>query len=133
SSDKLNATNISGTKYGGTAEPTYGPAYDLVGPYGRRWDPVEQAPGTAYRKQTCTSTYGCVTSWRELYYDDAASLKLRYDLVNRTSLRGAGIWALGFDGGHGELRAGLAAKFLSDRTAPVAGIVTLPQRVRDEG
>ena len=49
---------------------------DLVELHGRRYDTVEQAPWTAYRKQTCTSSYGCVTSWRELYYDDAASLKL---------------------------------------------------------
>ena len=74
-----------------------------------------------------------MTSWRQLYVDDAASLRLRYDLVNRAGLRGVGIWALGFDGDHPELRAGLAAKFLGDRTPPVAGIVTLPQRERDEG
>ena len=133
SSDKLNATNISGTKYGGSAEPTYSQSYDLVAQYGRRWDSVEQTPWTAYRKQTCTSTYGCVTSWRELYYDDAASLKLRYDLVNRTSLRGAGIWALGYDGAHSELRQALADKFLSDKTPPVVGIATLAQTQRDEG
>lgn len=133
SSDKLNATNISGTKYGGSAAPNYVDAYDLVASYGRRWDPVEQAPWTAYRKQTCSSTYGCVTSWRELYYDDAASLKLRYDLVNRSSLRGAGIWALGYDGTHPELRQAIADKFLSDKTPPVVGISTLAQSQRDEG
>ncbi len=133
SSDNLNATNISGTKYGGSAEPTYSQSYDLVAQYGRRWDSVEQAPWTAYRKQTCTSTYGCATAWRELYYDDAASLKLRYDLVNRTSLRGAGIWALGYDGAHAELRQAIADKFLSDKTPPVVGIATLAQTQRDEG
>ncbi|HUR06055.1 MAG TPA: glycosyl hydrolase family 18 protein, partial [Nonomuraea sp.] len=133
STDRLNATSISGTKYGGTAEPTYSQAFDLVAQNGRRWDAVEQAPWTAYRKQTCTSTYGCVTSWRELYYDDAASLKLRYDLVNRASLRGAGIWALGYDGTHPELRQAIADKFLSDRSAPLAGITTLAQTQRDEG
>jgi len=108
-------------------------AFDLLRAFGRRWDAVEGSPWTAYRKQTCTPRYGCVTSWRELYVDDAASLKLKYDLVNRAGLRGVGIWALGFDGDHPELRAGLAAKFLGDRTPPVAGIVTLPPRQRDEG
>ena len=132
-SDDPHARNISGTKYGGVAEPTYAQAYDLLAAYGRRWDSVEQAPWTAYRKRTCTPAYGCVTSWRELYVDDAASLKLRYDLVNRIALRGAGIWALGFDDGHPELRAALANKFLTDRTAPVTGIVTLPPWQRDEG
>ena len=132
-SDDPHARNISGAKYGGVAEPTYAQAVDLLATYGRRWDAVEQAPWTAYRRQTCTAAYGCVTSWRELYVDDAASLRLRYDLVNRASLRGTGIWALGYDGGHAELRLTLADKFLADRTPPVTGIVTLPSRQRDEG
>jgi spore germination protein YaaH len=129
----LHAPNISGSRYGGTAEPPYAQAADLLAAYGRRWDAVEQAPWTAYRKRTCTAAYGCVTSWRELYVDDAKSLKLRYDLINRSSLRGVGIWALGYDNTRPELRAALADKFLADRTAPLAGIVTLAPRQRDEG
>jgi hypothetical protein len=131
--DAPHANTISGAKYGHAAEPTYAMAYDLLRSFGRRWDAVEASPWTAYRKQTCTPRYGCVTSWRELYVDDAASLKLKYDLVNRAGLRGVGIWALGFDGDHPELRAALAAKFLGDRTPPMAGIVTLSPRQRDEG
>lgn len=132
-SDQLNAATLSQAKYGASATPTYGQALDFVAQHGRRWDSVERAPWTAYRKQTCTSTYGCVTSWRELYYDDATSLKLRYDLVNRTNLRGVGIWALGFDGTRTELRTALADKFLSDTTAPVVGVATLAPQQRDEG
>jgi hypothetical protein len=52
-----------------------------------------------------------VTSWRQLYYDDATSLKAKYDLVNGYGLRGAGIWALGYDDGRTELNAALAEKF----------------------
>jgi spore germination protein YaaH len=133
SSDKLNASTLSGAKYGYPASPTYGQVMDLVAAHGRRYDSVEQSPWTAYRKQTCTSTYGCVTSWRELYYDDAASLRLRYDLVNRSELRGAGIWALGYDGTRTELRNALAEKFLADRTPPVVGVSTLAPTQRDEG
>ncbi|HEY3190770.1 MAG TPA: SH3 domain-containing protein, partial [Solirubrobacteraceae bacterium] len=133
STNDLHAPNISGSRYGGTAEPPYAQAADLLAAYGRRWDAVEQAPWTAYRKRTCTAAYGCVTSWRELYVDDAKSLKLRYDLVNRSALRGVGIWALGYDNTRPELRTGLADKFLADRTAPLAGIVTLAPRQRDEG
>jgi spore germination protein YaaH len=55
---------------------------------------------------------GNFNSWRELYYDDAGSLALKYDLVNRSGLRGAGIWALGYDGSSPELWNLLAAKFL---------------------
>jgi spore germination protein YaaH len=132
-SDHLNAATLSGAKYGYAATPTYSDAVAIAAAHGRRWDSVEQAPWTAYRKQTCTSAYGCVTAWRQLYYDDATSLKLRYDLVIRTGLRGAGIWALGFDGTRAELRNALADKFLSDKTPPVVGIVTLAQQQRDEG
>jgi spore germination protein YaaH len=133
SSDRLNASTLSGAKYGYPATPTYGEALDLVAAHGRRYDSVEQSPWTAYRKQTCTSTYGCVTAWRELYYDDSTSLRLRYDLVNRTELRGVGIWALGYDGTRTELRNALADKFIADRSAPLVGVSTLGQTQRDEG
>ncbi|HEX2626561.1 MAG TPA: glycosyl hydrolase family 18 protein, partial [Candidatus Limnocylindrales bacterium] len=133
SSDRLHAGTLSGAKYGYSSAPTYGEAVAIANAHGRRYDSVEQAPWTAYRKQTCTSTYGCVTAWRELYYDDATSLRLRYDLVNRTELRGAGIWALGFEGTHTELRNALADKFLADKTPPLVGVTTLGPSQRDEG
>ena len=55
-------------------------------------------------------------SWRQIYYDDAASLKLRYDMINRKGLRGAGIWALGYDVDRPEMRQAIAEKFLNDKT-----------------
>jgi spore germination protein YaaH len=42
-------------------------------------------------------------TWRELYFETAATLGAKYDLVNRSNLLGTGMWALGFDTGHGEL------------------------------
>ena len=131
--DQLHATNISGTQYGTSVTAVYGVAVDLAAQYGRRYDTIEQAPWTAYQKQTCTTTYGCVTAWRQLYYDDAASLKLRYDLINRTGLRGAGIWALGYDGTRPELYQALADKFLHDTTAPLVGVIALSITQRDAG
>ncbi|HXI44917.1 MAG TPA: glycosyl hydrolase family 18 protein, partial [Candidatus Acidoferrales bacterium] len=133
SSNGLHATNISGTKYGASATSNYANAVSLVAQYGRRWDAIEGAPWTAYQKQTCTTTYGCVTSWRELYYDDATSLGMRYDLINRVGIRGAGIWALGYDGSRPELRQALADKFLHDTTPPVTGVAALGASQRDEG
>ncbi|HET9436051.1 MAG TPA: glycosyl hydrolase family 18 protein [Candidatus Limnocylindrales bacterium] len=132
-SDILHANNISGTQYGTSVTAIYETAADLAAQHGRRYDGVEQAPWTAYRKETCTSTYGCVTAWRQLYYDDAASLKLRYDLVNRAGLRGAGIWALGYDGTRPELYAALADKFLHDTTPPAVGVQALSVVQRDQG
>lgn len=133
STSALHARTLPAEKYGGSAEPSYAQAVALVTDNGRRWDSVEQAPWTAYRKRTCTARFGCVTSWRQLYYDDAASLRLRYDLVNRTNLRGAGIWALGYDDARPELRQALAAKFAADKAPPRVGVSTLAEHQRDEG
>ncbi len=132
-SSALHATNISGTEYGSSVTAVYATAASLATQYGRLYDSVEQAPWTEYQKQTCTTTYGCVTAWRQLYYDDAASLKLRYDLVNRTALRGAGIWALGYDGTRSELYQALADKFLHDTTPPAVGISALSTTQHDAG
>ena len=48
---------------------------------------------------------------RELYWDDATSLGLKYDLVNRDGLRGVGIWNLNYGGGAPELWSALATHF----------------------
>ncbi|HUF84247.1 MAG TPA: glycosyl hydrolase family 18 protein, partial [Acidimicrobiia bacterium] len=132
-SDALNAKNVSGAKYGESATAIYNSAASLAAKHGRRWDAIEQGPWVAHQKETCTSAYGCVTHWRQVYYDDATSLKLRYDLVNRQSLRGAGIWALNYDKGTTDLRKAIADKFLADKTPPLAGTGTLAQTQRDEG
>ncbi len=132
-SDALHAANISGTKYGDSTSVIYSIAMDYAAQYGRRWDPIEQGPYLVYKRQNCTSAYGCVTPWRQIYYEDAVSLKAKYDLINRYALRGVGIWALGYDGTRTELNAALAAKFLHDTTPPFVGIRTLPWRERDTG
>jgi len=48
---------------------------------------------------------------RELYWDDATSLGLKYDLVNQRNLRGVGIWNLNYGGGAPELWSALATHF----------------------
>ncbi len=132
-SDTARSGNISGAKYGYSTAVNYETIAGLVSRYGRRWDSEEQSPYLVYRRKNCTSAYGCVTSWRQVYYDDAASLKLRYALVNDYGLRGAGIWALGYDGGHAELYRALSQSFLVDKSAPQAGISVLPTTSVDEG
>jgi spore germination protein YaaH len=124
-SDKLNATNISGAKYGGSTAVIYGTGIGILQDKGRHWDSVEGVAWTAYRRENCTSTYGCVTSWRQLYLDDATALRRKYDLVNSYRLRGAGIWALGYDGTRPELWAAIQAKFVTDTTPPRSWITRL--------
>jgi spore germination protein YaaH/flagellar hook assembly protein FlgD len=126
SSSVLHATNTSGTKFGDSTTVVYDNAVDVLAEHGRKYDATEGVAWTAYVRENCTATYGCVTSWRQLYVDDAAALGAKYDLVNSYGLRGAGIWALGYDGTRTELWAAIQRKFVTDTTPPVSGVRTLP-------
>lgn len=118
SSPALNATTVSAAKYGASVAVLYGDALDFSAQYGRLYDPVEGVAWTTYPKQNCTTTYGCVTATRELYYDDAQTLAAKYDLVNNYGIRGVGIWALGYDGSRPELYQVLKDKFITDTIPP---------------
>ncbi len=132
-SDAVNARTQTGAKYGYSAAVEYATAVEYAAKHGRRYDSREVAAWTAYKKESCTPAFGCVTTWRQLYYDDAATLGARYDLVNRARLRGVGIWALGYDGKRKELYRALAAKLVKDTTAPAAGIAAFPVTQPDTG
>ena len=129
----LHAANTSGTRTGDSTTVAYDTAASYLARYGRKFDSVEQTAWTAYQRQNCTATYGCVTSWRQLYVDDGAAIAAKYDLVNRYGLRGAGIWALGYDGTRPELWAAIQRKFVIDTTPPTAGIVSLPPNQANPG
>ncbi len=118
SSSALNATTVSAAKYGASVAVLYETALDFSDQYGRLFDPVEGVAWTTYQKQNCTTTYGCVTATRELYYDDAQTLAAKYDLVNSYDIRGVGIWALGYDGSRPELYQALKDKFITDTIPP---------------
>lgn len=89
--------------------------------YGRLWDSVGKVPWYRY----WDATKG---SWVQVYYDDAASLGVKYDLVNRYGLAGTGMWTLLMDGERDELWRLLANKFVNDTSPPAGGITLLPQR-----
>lgn len=129
----LHARNISGTKYGPSASVIYTTARQYAADHGRRWDPVEGVAWTTYRRPNCTASYGCVNPWRQLYYDDAQALGLKYDAINRYNLRGAGIWALGYDGARPELYAMLKSKFITDKVPPVISATSLSMWVISPG
>lgn len=132
-SSGVRSATHSGIQYGTSVSVNYENVKPLVAQYGRRWDSLEASPYIAYQKQNCSTTYGCVTTWRQVYYDDPTSLGLRYDLVNRAGLRGVGMWALGYDGSNPELYQELGTKFLHDTTPPLAGVSLLSARQRDGG
>ena len=125
SNSQLNAANTSSAATGGSTAVVYGTAIAVLQDHARHYDTREGVAWTAYQRQNCTATYGCVTSWRQLYVDDAQALRAKYDLVNRYRLRGAGIWALGYDGTRPELWAAIKAKFVTDTTPPRSWITRL--------
>jgi spore germination protein YaaH len=63
--------------------------------HGRRWDATGQVPWFAFRDSS--------GGWRQGYYDDPASLRVKYDAVLRNDLAGIGIWHLGMDTGVSDL------------------------------
>jgi spore germination protein YaaH/flagellar hook assembly protein FlgD len=132
-SAKPRSKTHTGTKYGWSASVTYENAVALAKQHGRRYDRRDASAWIAYKRRTCSASSGCVTTWREVYYDDAQSLRAKYDMINRYGLRGAGIWALGYDGTRPELYGAIVAKFLHDTTAPETGIDVLAARQGDEG
>jgi spore germination protein YaaH len=90
------------------------------------WDSVAQSPWVSWyspaTNDPCEGNYG---HWRELYYDNVQSLGLKYDLVNQNDLRGAGMWALGYDGGATELWNAIAQKLTTvTRWDPLNGLTT---------
>ena len=76
------------------------------------WDSVGRSPYAVWWSPPSGDPCGAnLNTWRELYFDNATSLGIKYDLVNAKNLRGMGIWALGMDSGRTELWQELAIKF----------------------
>ncbi|HEY7451195.1 MAG TPA: glycosyl hydrolase family 18 protein [Candidatus Limnocylindria bacterium] len=93
----------------------------LAAQYGRLWDPVGQVPWFRYFDSGAGS-------WVQGYYDDAASLGAKWDMVNQRGLLGTGMWTLLMDAGRQELWNLLAAKFVQDTSPPTGGITVLPSQ-----
>ena len=76
-------------------------AANLADEFGASYDEDEMSARVAYRRRMCP---GCPLVWRQLYFDDAKTLGRRYAFIKQRGLRGAGVWALGFEGARsGEL------------------------------
>ena len=76
---------------------------------GKFYDTAEQTAWTAYY-----GNYGGTqNSWREFYFDDSQALGVKLDAIDGWNLRGAGIWALGYDNdnGDGDLTNTIATKW----------------------
>jgi glycosyl hydrolase family 18 (putative chitinase) len=103
------------TSGGATAAPYSGIAGDFACATNLRvgWDPTGQSPWASWWSPPAGDPCGANrNSWRELYYDDARSLGLKYDLVNARNLRGTGMWALGYEGTSRDLWNAIELKFV---------------------
>ena len=90
--------------FGRAWEPRYVDALDAVGVHGRRWDPTGQVPWYTYH----SATYG---TYVQGYYEDAQSLRVKYEMVEANGLRGVGVWHLLMDVDRIELWNELARTF----------------------
>ncbi len=88
----------------------------------RQWDATAATPWATWYSPASGDPCGANhNSWRELYYEDVTSIGAKYDLANRSNLRGAGIWALGYDDGRTELWD-LIGSHVNVSRAPVAHV-----------
>ncbi len=89
----------------------------------QHWDSTFATPwATWWSPATNDPCGGNHNSWRELYYDTAASLGDKYDLVTARGLRGVGIWSLGYDSGYQDLWNEISLKL----TVPSPVLTALP-------
>lgn len=70
--------------------------------YGRIWESAYQVPWYRYQQNF---------EWYQIWYDDAQSLGLKYDMAIAKKLKGVGMWALGYDGTRSELWDLIDVKF----------------------
>ncbi len=128
-SNAPNAATVSGSCLSATSV-FFAQAASVAAANGRNYDSVEHSAWTTYQLDCPNSN---TKVWRELYYDDAQSLAVKYDAINYWGLRGMGIWALGYDAGHPEIPSLIANKFLTDQTPPKTGIKPLADKQSSEG
>jgi spore germination protein YaaH len=69
------------------------------------WDELAQSPYFNYISPKTGMS-------RQVYFENAESLKAKYELAKRYNLAGIGIWALGYDGGYQELWNLLKEEFI---------------------
>ena len=89
-----------------TSPDAFAPVIDFIGStffssdqpaslqHGVLWDSISQ---TAWYRWQVGST------WHQVWFDNAESLGLKYDLAIENNLQGVGMWALGYDGSRPEL------------------------------
>ena len=70
-----------------------------------KWDETAQVPYFTYFNEEYGTT-------RQVYFEDADSIRAKYKFAKTAGLAGVGIWALGYDGGYQELWELIKEEFL---------------------
>jgi spore germination protein YaaH len=70
---------------------------------GGGYDKVEQSHWVAFREGR---------QWYQMYFDDAQSLGVKWDVVKRRKLLGTGVWTIAFEGGANALDSQMRRAFL---------------------
>lgn len=78
--------------------------------YGLLWDTVSQTPWYRYQSKSV---------WHQVWFDNADSLRLKYQLAKEAGLQGVGMWCLGNDPGRTELWDLLQEEFITDCPDPL--------------
>ncbi len=78
-------------------------AETLTQNYGKTFDQMTKVPWISYKDAT--------SLYRQVWFDDATSYFLKYDLVNNRNLAGIGIWALSYESGKKEIWQGIQSAF----------------------
>jgi GH18 family chitinase len=78
-------------------------AETLTQNYGKTFDQSTKVPWISYKDAN--------NLYRQVWFDDATSYFLKYDLVNNRNLAGIGIWALSYENGKKEIWQGIQSAF----------------------
>lgn len=130
-----NITNTVLTQYGVVTQNCPEKLILGVPYYGHHWTTVSSAPRATvldfisstrfYNDEPNSQTYGVLwdatsqtpwyrwldgSTWHQVWFDNATSLGLKYDLALDHGLQGVGMWALNYDGARTELWDLIAAK-----------------------
>lgn len=85
----------------------YSAAVAMAASYTRIFDDLTGVPYLSYQ----------TTQWRQMWYDDSASLQIKSNIAKEMNLAGIGIWALSYEAGRPELWKGLKTAFLEGYTS----------------
>ena len=114
----LNSPTRTGAS-GASAAYYYTANLTLAAKYGRLWDGTGQVPWFRYYDSAAAT-------WVQGYYDDVASLGVKWNMVNQRGMLGTGMWALLMDAGRQEIWNLIANKFVNDTAPPTGGVSVLP-------